>query len=118
MIPEGFAASWEAGWNSHDLDRIMAHYDDGIVFRSQKAVDTIGVGVVEGADVLRDYWTRALTRQPDVRFKVSDVFYGHEMIVITYTNHVGRLAAETLRFNDHGLVVEASACHSTEGAWT
>jgi hypothetical protein len=40
-----------------------------------------------------------------------DVFFGHGMMVITYQNHTGVLAAETLRFGPDGLVVEASACH-------
>ncbi len=106
-----FAREWQDGWNSHNLDRILAHYDESIVFRSAKAQALVGQGVVRGHAALRAYWSRALERQPDLRFDVVDVFGGHEMMVITYRNHRGVLAAETLRFGPDGLVVEASACH-------
>jgi hypothetical protein len=36
------------------------------------------------------------------------------MIVITYANHKGIVAAETLLFGADGLVQEASACHREE----
>ncbi|MEM8578821.1 MAG: nuclear transport factor 2 family protein [Pseudomonadota bacterium] len=107
-----FARAWEAGWNSHDLDRILAHYSEDIVFRSQKAMRLVGIGEVRGKTALRDYWSRALAQQPDLSFVVVDVFGGHGMMVITYRNHRDVLAAETLRFGPDGLVVEASACHA------
>ncbi len=106
-----FASEWEAAWNSHDLDRIMAHYHDDIVFRSAKAKALAGRGTMRGKTELRAYWDKALTIQPRLAFAVVDVFSGHEMAVLTYRNHNDVLAAETLRFNADGLVVEASACH-------
>lgn len=118
MIPDGFAKEWEAAWNSHDLDRILSHYADDVEFRSAKAVATVGTGVVRGKAALRDYWARALSRQPDLRFSVTGVYTGHEMLVITYTNQAGRSAAETLLFDDSGLAVEASACHADDGPFT
>lgn len=33
------------------------------------------------------------------------------MLVITYTNHRAVLAAETLYFDDDGMVYKAAACH-------
>ena len=106
-----FAADWAAAWNSHDLTRIMAHYRDDIRFNSRKAVALVGTGLLNGKAALRDYWTRALTRQPDLHFTVVDVFAGHDMCVITYRNHRNVLAAETLHFDENGLVYAASACH-------
>lgn len=111
MTGRDFAADWQAGWNSHDLDRILKHYTEDVVFRSRKAVALTGSGVVEGRDSLRTYWGAALARQPDLRFDVESVFEGHDMLVIVYSNHRGVRAAETLRFGRDGLVVEASACH-------
>lgn len=95
----------------------MAHYSDTVVFRSAKALDLVGHGELVGRAALEMYWRAALDRQPDLRFTVQDVFEGYDMIVLTYSNHMGRLAAETLRFGADGLVVEASACHEpTVGA--
>lgn len=106
-----FARDWEAAWNSHDLDRIMVHYHPDVTFRSAKAQALVGEGTLRGHADLRAYWARALERQPNLTFRVIDVFEGHGMIVITYLNHHDTLAAETLRFDDDGHVVEASACH-------
>jgi len=107
----GFAQSWEDGWNSHDLDRIMTHYRDDIVFRSKKAQSLVGVGELVGREALRAYWAKALERQPDLRFDVQDVFEGHDMMVISYRTHRGVLAAETLYFDTDGQVYRAAACH-------
>ncbi len=31
---DAFAIEWEAAWNAHDLNRILAHYAEDVVFRS------------------------------------------------------------------------------------
>ncbi|MEM9589998.1 MAG: nuclear transport factor 2 family protein [Pseudomonadota bacterium] len=106
-----FARVWEAGWNSHDLDRIMAHYRDDVVFRSLKALATVGEGELHGARALRAYWTKALERQPDLRFEVLDTFKGHAMNVLLYENQIGTRATETLFFDAEGRVFQAADCH-------
>lgn len=111
MDMKAFARSWEDGWNSHDLDVILSHYRDDIVFRSQKAIRLSGSGEITGKKALRAYWAAALDRQPDLKFSVQDVFEGHEMLVISYLNHRGVLAAETLYFDENGEVFRAAACH-------
>lgn len=57
----------------------------------------------------------ALARQPGLRFTVQDVFEGHEMLVISYLNHHGVPAAETLWSAHDGKVLQAAACHRTSG---
>ncbi|MEX0370595.1 MAG: nuclear transport factor 2 family protein [Tateyamaria sp.] len=111
MDYDAFAIAWEAAWNSHDLDRILGHFAEDVVFRSHKAMRLVGHGELHGKDALRAYWARALDAQPDLSFVVVDVLHGHGMVVITYRNQRNVLAAETLRFGPDGLVVEASACH-------
>ena len=106
-----FAQEWEQAWNSHDLETILSHYCDDVIFRSRKAVALVGQGEIHGKQVLREYWGKALDNQPDLKFKVINVFHGHEMLVITYSNHRNVLAAETLIFNEDGLVKQAFACH-------
>ena len=112
---EAFAVEWEVAWNSHDIDRILSHYTDDVVFRSRKAIALVGTGEVQGKANLRTYWLAALERQPDLKFSVQHVFKGHEMMVISYENHRGVLAAETLYFARDGLVHHAAACHRAEG---
>ncbi|WP_299608195.1 nuclear transport factor 2 family protein [uncultured Tateyamaria sp.] len=108
---DAFAIEWEAAWNAHDLNRILAHYAEDVVFRSLKAMRLVGHGTLHGKPALRAYWAKALAAQPDLSFVVVDVFHGHGMMVLTYRNHRDVLAAETLRFGAEGLIVSASACH-------
>ena len=109
--PRSFAREWAAAWNSHDLDRILAHVREDVVFTSRKALALIGDGEVRGRTALRRYWAAALAEQPDLRFDVVEVFEGFRTLVITYRNHRGVLAAETLIFDEQGLVYRAAACH-------
>ncbi len=107
-----FAEAWREAWNSHDLDRILAHYAQDIVFRSRRAEALTGHGTLDGRLALRAYWQEALRRQPALHFEIRAVYAGHETLVIAYFTHSGVEAAETLRFGADGLVVEASACHA------
>jgi len=65
-----FSQDWQDGWNSHDLDRIMEHYNEEVVFGSAKAQALVGKGELTGHDELRGYWDEALKRQPDLKFQV------------------------------------------------
>lgn len=111
MDAASFARDWEAGWNSHNLDRILSHYHEDIVFRSRKAIPITGSGLIRGKAALCNYWAAALRQQPELHFRVQDVFSGFEMVVISYQNHRDVLAAETLHFDQNGMVTQASACH-------
>ena len=108
------AREWVAAWNAHDLDRILSHYTEDVVFRSQKAIALTGSGEVRGKPALRAYWGRALEQQPDLHFTLRDMFHGHRMMVVTYLNHRGVKASEVLMFDDAGLVHQAAACHVPE----
>ena len=110
--PNAFAAQWIADWNSHDLDRILAHYADDIVFNSPKAKVLTGDGVVRGIPALRAYWTQGLARRPALHFTLEGVFVGHESITLLYLGEDGRRAAETVIFDGTGKVVRSTACYA------
>ncbi len=111
MNVKDYARAWESAWNSHNLEAILSHYRDDIVFRSNKALRLMGTGEIRGKDQLWEYWKKALELQPDLRFKIQDVLVGFETVVITYLNHRGVLASETIPFDEHGLAYMPSACH-------
>ncbi|HZT66315.1 MAG TPA: nuclear transport factor 2 family protein [Acidimicrobiales bacterium] len=97
-----FAAEWVAGWNSHDLDRILTHYSDDVVFSSPHIVRRLGKpsGAVEGKGELRSYWAGGLQAEPDLHFTLEDVRFSVDTLVINYRNQRGRAVAEVLRFRD------------------
>ncbi len=100
-----FAEEWQAAWNSHDVDRILAHYSDDVVFQSPYVVHRFQEpsGEVHGKDALRSYWSSGLAQQPDLQFIVDDVRASVDTLVINYRNHNGHAVSEVLRFRD-GLV--------------
>jgi ketosteroid isomerase-like protein len=102
-----FAQEWVDGWNSHDLDRILAHYDDEVVLISPVALKLLnnGDGAVQGKAALREYFLRGLRAYPDLRFDLIDVLAGVETIVVVYGNNVrGGKAAEVMQLNAAGRI--------------
>lgn len=101
-----FADEWVAGWNSHDLDRIMRHYSADVTFSSPVAARIIegSDGTVRGIEALRAYWAEGLRRIPDLKFEIIDVYAGIDTVVLNYRNQTGRLVNEILTFQD-GLVI-------------
>ncbi len=101
-----FADEWVAGWNSHDLERILTHYADDVVFSSPHIVDRLGrpSGKVHGKDELRAYWGSGLRDEADLHFTVEDVRFSVDTVVINSRNQRGHAVAEVLKFRD-GLVI-------------
>lgn len=96
-----FAASWAQDWNAHELDRIMSHFAEGVVFRSPVAAQLLDAcdGTVRGKDALRAYFAEGLRRIPELHFQVLDVYTGIDTIVINYRNQSGQLVNEILSFD-------------------
>jgi len=120
--PEKFAAAWREAWNSHDLDAILAHYTDDVVFTSPAAQRLVGGdGVLRGKDGLRAYWRNGLDLIPNLHFEVEAVYAGVDTIVINYRNQAGNLVCEVLHF-DGDLVREGHGTYrdttNPEGART
>ena len=102
-----FSRIWEAAWNRRDVETVLTHFDDDAVFISPVAqrVGFARDGVVRGKDALRRYWLAALEKNPDLRFRVTAVYRGVDVIVIAFQNQEGVDRVEVLRFAN-GLVVE------------
>jgi ketosteroid isomerase-like protein len=111
-----FAEEWAAAWNSHDLERILEHYRDDVVFSSPKIVQIMGdpKGVVRGKDALREYWGKGLEVLPDLHFTVEDVRVSVDTVVINYRNERHQPMAEVLTFRD-GRVSQGFGAYGPEG---
>jgi ketosteroid isomerase-like protein len=96
-----FAEEWQAAWNAHDIDRLLAHYADDVVFQSPYIVHRFDepTGEVRGKDALRSYWTTGLEQQSDLRFTVDDVRLSVDTLVINYRNQYDHRVSEILRFD-------------------
>ncbi|KQY04756.1 polyketide cyclase [Mycobacterium sp. Root135] len=96
-----FALAWTQAWNDHDVEAVLAHFHDDVVFTSPVAARVIpeSGGVVRGKAALRDYWLTALRVLPDLYFEVVDVYRGESLLVINYRNERGGLVNEVLMFD-------------------
>lgn len=100
-----FTDAWVQAWNDHDLERILAHFAEDVVFTSPVAVQVLNgsTGIIRGKPALRGYWQEGLRRIPDLRFEVIEVYVGVDTLVINYRNQNGGLVNEVLSF-EGGLV--------------
>ena len=110
--PQAFAEEWVSAWNAHDIERILSHYAEDIVFLSPVAERRLGNGRVNGRAALRNYWSAGLAAQPDLRFKLREVLAGCQAMTVIYENHRGQTAAETFEFGSDAKVVRSFACYS------
>jgi ketosteroid isomerase-like protein len=85
------AEHWIVAWNAHDLDSIMAHYEDVIELTSPVAAQLLGTsdGKVVGKANVRAYFQRGLKAYPELHFRLEDVLWGVNSVVLYYTNHEG-----------------------------
>lgn len=106
--PGSFADAWVRAWNAHDIDAILDHFHDDVLFTSPVAARVVpdSGGVVRGKAALRDYWTAALAQHPNLKFDLIGVYRGESTLVINYRNHRGELVNEVLTFDADGLVGE------------
>jgi ketosteroid isomerase-like protein len=114
---ETFAESWVQAWNDHDLERVLGHFADDVVFTSPAAEQLVegSGGIIRGKAALRDYWREGLRRIPDLRFELLGVYVGQTTLVINYRNQSGGLVNEVLTFDGdlvaagHGTYLESHA---------
>jgi ketosteroid isomerase-like protein len=106
-----FAQDWIDAWNSHDLERILTHYDGDILLTSPVALKLLnGDGTVRGKAALREYFSRGVQAFPDLRFDLIDVLWGTETIVVCYFNNVrGNKTAEVMLMNSAGKIARVWA---------
>ena len=104
--PGTFAKHWLAAWNSGDVEAVLDHFHDDVVFSSPVAARVVpdSKGVVRGKSALRAYWNAALKTMPDLHFEIIGLYQGESVLVIHYRNQIGALVNEVLEFDD-GLVL-------------
>jgi ketosteroid isomerase-like protein len=111
-----FAARWAQAWNSRDIEKVLAHFHDDVVFTSPTAMALMGTPTVRGKESLRAYWTTALSRLTSLRFTVDRVVWDSDSreLAIIYTSETdgkARRVSENLVFNSAGEVVVAEVFH-------
>ncbi len=111
---ELFVGRWVDDWNAHDIEAILSHFTDDVVFSSPLAIQLLGgSGEVHGKEALRRYWTEGIRRTPDLHFEVLAFYVGVNVLVINYRNQRGMPVSEVLRF-EGSLVKEGHGTYVVE----
>ncbi len=108
------ANHWLAAWNAHDLDLIMTHYEDGVELTSPVAAQLLGTadGKVVGKANLRVYFQRGLEAYRELQFRLEDVLWGVNSVVLLYTNQKGTRTGEFMELSAAGKVARVVANYS------
>jgi ketosteroid isomerase-like protein len=114
--PPSFARDWATAWNRRDLDAVLSHFAEEIIFSTPKAVETVGHPTVVGKAALRAYWEAALGRITTLQFTVVRTIWdaaGRELAIVydrRVNGHRDR-AIELLTFDAGGLVESGEALY-------
>lgn len=104
-----FAVAWYAAWNARDADAIMTLYATDIEHSSpfiKRYNDSDDLSLI-GLDAVRDYFARAIARNPTLSFQPRHLAIGLQSVVLVYSRMTGDLAAETFWFNAAGKIVRS-----------
>jgi hypothetical protein len=102
---------WTDAWNRHDLEAILDHYDDAVVFCSPFVARIAGEasGMLKGKARLRAYFAEALKKYPDLHFREVRALAGVSSVTLTYRSVAGLHAAEVMTLDPAGRVVRVDA---------
>lgn len=110
---ERFAKEWIESWNSHDLDRILAHYAEDFEMSSPviTKITNEASGTLKGKGQVGAYWAKALKLNPSLHFELITILLGVNSITLYYKGGRG-FSAEVFHMNPDGMV-EKSYAHYT-----
>jgi ketosteroid isomerase-like protein len=108
-----FAHDWIEAWNAHDLDRVLAHYDDDFEMTSPLIASLMSEpsGILRGKAQVRAYWARALERRPGLTFQLKRVTFGVDSLAIHFQSETGRSSVDWMIFGENGRVTKSYAHH-------
>lgn len=117
MSPREFAERWIADWNRKDVEAVLAHFSEDVVFTSPRAKSVVGSAHVEGKTKLREYWARAVQKIQVIHFSLDYVIHQGDQVAIIYTAGLDgkrSRAVEFLSFGSDGLIRQGEAMHGIE----
>ena len=105
------AHDWISAWNAHDIDAIMEHYDENIVFKSPKIIQVTNdpTGTISNKPALKSYFERAFVRFPDLHFELYKTLVSIDSVVLYYKSVDNMVAAEFMELGANGKVARVCA---------
>ncbi len=84
------AVKWFEAFNEHDLEKLLALYDDNAQHYSPKLKIRIPetLGLIKGKQALREWWKDAFDRLPSLQYEVIKLTADDEQVFMEYTRRV------------------------------
>ena len=114
---KAFAEEWISDWNRKDVEAVLAHFSETVVFTSVRAKPVFGSPRLEGKSRLREYWSAAIAQIQTIRFTLDYVISEGNRMGIVYNAEIdGRRtrAVEFLTFGEDGRFREGEAMYGIE----
>jgi ketosteroid isomerase-like protein len=109
-----YARRWIEAWNRRDVEAVLEHFEEDVVFSSPRASQVVGMATVHGKSALREYWRTSLRRIASMHFTLQRVIWDPESseLSIVYDREVNSQrdrASEVLQFDESSRVVRGEA---------
>jgi hypothetical protein len=114
--PADIAQMWLDAFNEHNLEKLLALYDDKAVHYSPKLKirHPETNGKVSGKQALRTWWQDAFERLPSLHYKATTITANEQRVFMEYTRQVDgepdMLVAEVLDIHK-GYIVASRVYH-------
>ncbi len=116
MTPAEIAKKWLQAFNEHNLEALLALYDDEAEHFSPKLKirKPETNGLITGKAAMREWWQDAFTRLPNLVYQERTITANTERVFMEYTrivpNEDDMLVAEVLEIKN-GLIVASRVYH-------
>lgn len=107
---QSIAFKWFDAFNGHNLEQLLALYDDNAEHFSPKLKmrKPETDGLIKGKNALRDWWQDAFDRLPTLNYKVTSLTANENRVFMEYIrkveNEEDMLVAEVLEIKDGKIV--------------
>lgn len=107
--------AWIDSWNSHDLEGILSHYSDDIIFEVQTAIVRWNKsdGRLIGKQQLRNHFALGIQLAPQLRFTLEDVFLSPGGYALLYHRENGNRVIDAVTLNKDGRASRVTAYYKT-----
>jgi ketosteroid isomerase-like protein len=98
------ALDWIDAWNKKDIDRIMSHYSEDIIFFAPTVIKRWGIidGRINGKEQLRKHFLKGFELAPNLHFEFIDLLTGVDGITIIYKRETGAMVADVIQLDNNG----------------
>ncbi len=108
------ALSWIDAWNRHDVEEILSHYADDVVFQAATVVRRRNRrdGILRGKAELRAHFAKGLELAPDLHFELEEIFHCPGGYAVLYRRNNGNRVIDVVELDESQLIRCARAFYA------